>query len=185
MLICKTGLALFQVSCLAAMSLERQRQVLVALTILGAVAANHLPFIPATLLTLALGGIAFSAGVSQLLRLGQDQATGKLFSLLSALLYICGALFILIDPIEGEVSLTLFAGVVVLVEGIMELAAGATSKVPIARLVLLDGLLSAGIGLLLVLEWPSDSVWALGTLFGVTLFSSGLKLLQKPSGEIV
>jgi len=167
------------------MSPERQRQVAAALLILGAVAAILLPFISATLLTLALGGIAFSAGVSQLLRLGQDQATGKLFRLLSALLYIGGALFILIDPIEGEVSLTLFAGVVVLVEGIMELAAGATSKVPIARLVLLDGLLSAGIGLLLVLEWPSDSVWALGTLFGVTLFSSGLKLLQKPSGEIV
>ena len=110
------------------MSPERQRQVAAALLILGAVAAILLPFISATLLTLALGGIAFSAGVSQLLRLGQDQATGKLFRLLSALLYIGGALFILIDPIEGEVSLTLFAGVVLLVEGIMELAAGEVQK---------------------------------------------------------
>ena len=49
----------------------------------------------------------------------------------------------------------------------------------------LDGLLSAGIGLLLVLEWPSDSVWALGTLFGITLFSSALKLLKQPSEEAV
>ena len=167
------------------MSPERQRQVAAALLIVGAVAAILLPFISATLLTLALGGIAFSAGVSQLLRLGQDQASGKLFRLLSALLYIGGALFILIDPIEGEISLTLFAGIVVLVEGIMELAAGASSKAPMAGLVLLDGLLSAGIGLLLVLEWPSDSVWALGTLFGITLFSSALKLLQKPSEAIV
>ena len=164
------------------MSSKSQRQLSAALLILGGVAAILLPFISATLLTLALGGIAFSAGVSQLLRLGQE-ATGKLFRLLSALLYIGGSLFILIDPIEGEISLTLFAGVVVLVEGIMELAAGATSKAPMAGLVLLDGLLSAGIGLLLVLEWPSDSVWALGTLFGVTLFSSAFKLLQQPSGE--
>ena len=73
----------------------------------------------------------------------------------------------------------------VLVEGIMELAAGASSKAPMAGLVLLDGLLSAGIGLLLVLEWPSDSVWALGTLFGITLFSSALKLLQKPSRAMI
>ena len=51
--------------------------------------------------------------------------------------------------------------------------------------VLLEGVLSAGIGLLLVLEWPSDSVWALGTLFGITLFSSALKLLQKPSGAMI
>ena len=110
------------------MSPERQRQVAAALLILGAVAAILLPFISATLLTLALGGIAFSAGVSQLLRLGQDQASDKLFRLLSAVLYIGGALFILIDPIEGEISLTLFAGVVVLVEGIMELARGQDQK---------------------------------------------------------
>ena len=167
------------------MNPERQRQIAAVLLILGGVAAILLPFISATLLILALGGIAFSTGVSQLLRLGQDQPTGKLFRLLSALLYIGGALFILIDPIEGEISLTLFAGVVVLVEGIMELAAGASSKAPMAGLVLLDGLLSSGIGLLLVLEWPSDSVWALGTLFGITLFSSALKLLRKPSEEAV
>ena len=66
----------------------------------------------------------------------------------------------------------------------MELAAGECSKAPFGH-VLLDGLLSTDIGLLLVLEWPGDSVWALGTLFGITLFSSTLKLLQKPSGEIV
>ena len=166
------------------MSSERQRQIAAVLLILGAVAAILLPFISATLLTLALGGIAFSAGVSQLLRLEQGNAQGKLFRVLSALLYIGGAIFILIDPIEGEISLTLFAGVVVLFEGIMELAAGATSKGPMAGLVLLDGLLSAGIGLLLVLEWPSDSVWALGTLFGITLLSSAFKLLQQPGGEV-
>ena len=165
------------------MSPVRQRQIAAALLILGAIAAILLPFISATLLTLALGGIAFSAGVSQLLSLGQNNGTGKLFRVLSALLYIGGAIFILVDPIEGEISLTLFAGVVVLFEGIMELAAGATSKGPTAGLVLLDGLLSAGIGLLLVLEWPSDSVWALGTLFGITLFSSALKLLQQPGGD--
>ena len=163
------------------MSSNRQRQLAAALLILGAVAAILLPFISATLLTLALGGIAFSAGVSQLLRL---KAPGKLFRLLSALLYIGGAIFILIDPIEGEISLTLFAGVVVLVEGIMELAAGASSKAPMAGLMLLDGLLTAGIGLLLVLEWPSDSVLALGTLFGITLLSSAFKLLQQPGGEV-
>ena len=66
--------------------------------------------------------------MSQLLRLGQDQSSGKLFRLLAALLYIGGALFILIDPIEGEISLTPFAGVVVLVEGIMDWRLGQVQK---------------------------------------------------------
>ena len=74
---------------------------------------------------------------------------------------------------------------VMLVKGIMELAAGASSKTPMAGLVLLDGLISFGIGLLLMLEWPSDRVWTLREMSGITLFSSALKLLQKPRGEIV
>ena len=49
-----------------------------------------------------------------------------------------------------------------------------------AGLMLLDGLSSVGIGLLLVLEWPNDSLWALDTLFGTTLFLSALKLLKQP-----
>ena len=115
--------------------------------------------------------------------IGARQCTRKAFPCALGTALHRRAVFILIDPVEGEISLTLFAGLVVLVEGIMELAAGATSKGPMAGLVLLDGLLSAGIGLLLLLEWPSDSVWALGTLFGITLFSSAVKLLQKPSEE--
>lgn len=91
------------------MSATLQRQLAAVLLILGAVAAICLPFVSATLLTLAIGGIAFSAGISQLLRLGQDNTPGKLFRILSALLYIGGAVFILIDPVEGEISLTLFA----------------------------------------------------------------------------
>ena len=162
------------------MSAERQRQVAAVLLILGAVTAILLPFISATLLTLTIGGIAFSAGISQLFRLGQNNTSGVVFRILSAILYIGGALFILVDPIESEISLTLFAGIVVLVEGVMELAAGATDTRPMAGLMLLDGLVSAAIGLLLVLEWPNDSLWALGTLFGTTLFLSALKLLKHP-----
>ena len=135
------------------MSSERQRQIAAVLLFLAAVAAILLLFLSATLLTLAIGGIAFSAGISQLLRLGQDNGSGIVFRILSALLYLGGALFFLIDPIEGELSLTLFAGVVVLLEGVMELAAGATAATPMAGLMLLDGLSSVGIGLLLVLEW--------------------------------
>ena len=82
------------------MSSERQRQIAAVLLILAAVAAILLPFLSATLLTLAIGGIAFSAGISQLLRLGQDNGSGIVFRILSALLYLGGALFILIDPID-------------------------------------------------------------------------------------
>ena len=166
------------------MSSIRQRQISAVLLIVASVAAILLPFVSGTLLTIGIGGIAFAAGISQLLRLGNDNAKGKLFRSLSALLYIGGSIFILIDPIDSEISLTLFAGVVLLFEGIMELANGATSHEPAGGLVVLDGLVTAIIGLLLVLEWPTDSLWALGTFFGVALFLSALNMLKTdPSSE--
>ena len=97
------------------------------------------------------------------------------------MLYIGGAVFILIDPIEGEISLTLFAGVVMIVEGLMELATGAAADQPASGLVVVDGLITALFGLLLVLEWPSDSIWAIGTLFGAALSLSAIKLFNQPA----
>ncbi len=56
--------------------------------------------------------------------------------------------------------------------------AGATAGSGPARgLVLSDGVVTAILGGLLVAEWPSDSLMAIGTLFGVALFFSALNLL--------
>ena len=80
-------------------------------------------------------------------------------------------------PIEGEISLTLFAGLLLIVEGVMELASSAATQAKARGLVLADGLVTALLGGLLVAEWPSDSLWAVGTLFGISLFFTGFRLL--------
>ena len=160
------------------------RRIAALLLAIAAIASILLPFASATLLTIGIGGIAFAAGVGQLLRLG-DESSGqtKLFRVLSALIYIGGAIFILVDPIDSEISLTLFAGILLLVEGVMELASGASASGSAAGLSVVDGILTSLIGVLLVLEWPSDSLWALGTLFGVSLFMSALNLFSTPAEQ--
>ena len=158
-----------------------QRRIAAVLLFIAAAIAIVLPFASATLWTVALGGVACAAGIGQLLRLGGEGGLqGKVFRSLSGLLYIGAALWILIDPIDSEISLTLFAGVLLLVEGVMELAGGAASSSPLGGLVVFDGVITAIFGLLLVIEWPSDSIWALGTLFGAALFLSALNLLRTP-----
>ena len=157
------------------------RRIAAIFLIVASVAAILLPFASATLLTIGLGGIVFVAGLNQLLRIGEIESNqGKIFKGLSGLLYLGGAVFILIDPIDSEISLTLFAGVLLLVEGLMELATGASANAPARGLVVVDGIVTAILGLLLVIEWPSDSLWALGTIFGVSLFLSALNL-PKPT----
>lgn len=160
------------------------RRIAAVLLVIAAIAAILLPFVSATLLTIGIGGIAFAAGIGQFLRLGAESSSqGKVFRVLSALLYIGGAVFILLDPIDSEISLTLFAGVLLLIEGVMELASGATTPGAAAGLAVVDGVVTSILGLLLVLEWPSDSLWALGTLFGVALFLSALNLFQARSDQ--
>ena len=160
------------------------RRIAAVLLVIAAIAAILLPFVSATLLTIGIGGIAFAAGIGQFLRLGDESnSQGKLFRVLSGLLYVGGSIFILIDPIDSEISLTLFAGILLLVEGVMELASGASASGPAGGLSLVDGILTSLIGVLLVLEWPSDSLWALGTLFGVALFTSALKLFSSPAEQ--
>ena len=160
------------------------RRIAAVVLVVAAIAAILLPFASATLLTIGIGGIAFAAGIGQFLRLGDESSSqGKLFRVLSALLYIGGAIFILIDPIDSEASLTLFAGILLLVEGVMELASGASASGPAGGLTIVDGILTSLIGVLLVVEWPFDSLWALGTLFGVALFMSALNLFSTPAEQ--
>ncbi|MEB3264894.1 MAG: DUF308 domain-containing protein [Synechococcus sp.] len=141
-----------------------------------------LPFVSATLLTIALGGVAVAAGLSQLLRLGgESDLRGRIFRVLSGLLYIGGGIWLVVDPLEGEVSLTLFVGLLLAFEGVMELAAAAAGQGQARGLVLLDGVVTAILGGLLIAEWPTDSLWAVGTLFGIALAFSAVNLLTAPA----
>lgn len=163
------------------MSPNTLRRLTAVLLFLAAAASVALPFLSATALTLSIGVIAAVAGVSQLLRISQAAGgKGKLFRALSGVFYLAAGLWVVAYPLESEVSLTLFAGLLLLFEGVMELAAAAAGQGSARGLVLADGLVTALLGGLLVAEWPSDSLWAVGTLLGISLFFSGIRLLSAP-----
>ena len=148
----------------------------------AAVLSIVLPFVAATLLTIGIGAVAVVAGISQLLRVsGAADLSSRIFRVLSALLYQGGGIWILADPVEGEISLTLFTGFLLAFQGVMELAAAAAGQGPARSLVLLDGILNAILGGMLIAEWPSDSLWAVGVLFGIGLAFSALNLLTAPA----
>ncbi len=154
------------------------RRITAVLLLLAAAASIVLPFLSATALALSIGVIAAVAGVGQLLRIARAEGLQeKVFRGLTGLFYGAAGLWVVAYPVASEVSLTLFVGLLLIVEGVMELAAAAASQGSARGLVLTDGVVTALLGVLLVAEWPSDSLWAVGTLFGVSLGLTGVRLL--------
>jgi uncharacterized membrane protein HdeD (DUF308 family) len=105
------------------------------------------------------------------------------FQALGGVLYLLGGLSLFIDQAVGTLGLTLLIGLLMLFQGVVELAAAASRPLPARGLVLADGLITALLGGLLVAEWPSDSLWVVGTFFGVTLLITAGRLAFTPSGE--
>jgi uncharacterized membrane protein HdeD (DUF308 family) len=56
--------------------------------------------------------------------------------------------------------------------------------------VLFDGIVTLLLGLLIYLQWPSSSAWAIGTLVGISMIMSGVArvmvsaALRKASGQV-
>ncbi|MCX5946531.1 MAG: DUF308 domain-containing protein [Cyanobacteria bacterium] len=160
------------------------RWITAGLLLIAAGLAIILTFISATVLTLAIGGVAISAGIAQILRIGSAaDGRSKVFRALAGVFYGVSGFWILLYPMASEVSLTLFAGLLLLFEGVMELAGAAASSSPAKGLVLVDGVVTAILGGMLVAEWPSDSLWAVGTLLGISLFFSVVNPLSSPKAN--
>lgn len=159
-------------------------RIVTALLLLVAGAASIVfPFLSAAAVTLVFGAVAVAAGVSQLLRFGAASDLGaKIFRLLSALLYVVGGIYVLLFPVDSTFSITLFLGVLLVVEGVTELAAAAAAG-PARNLVLLDGIITCLLGGMVLVEWPSDTVWVIGTLFGMALLFSAFRMFASSGGE--
>jgi len=137
-------------------------------------ASPRLRWITAALLLIA-------AGITQLLRLTSAEGKRVISSRLSALLCFVGGISLLAFPIQSTLSLTLFLGFLLAIEGVMELAAAAAGGGPARWLVLADGIVTAVLGGLLITEWPLSGTWAIGTMFGIGLALSALNLLTAPT----
>jgi uncharacterized membrane protein HdeD (DUF308 family) len=78
-------------------------------------------------------------------------------------------------PVMGVVSLTLILASLFLIESILDIILFfQTRSLGGSSWVLVDGIVTFLLGLMIYLQWPSSSAWAIGTLVGVSLIISGV-----------
>jgi uncharacterized membrane protein HdeD (DUF308 family) len=138
--------------------------------------AIALPLISSIGIVIVLAWVILFAGLSHLVFAFHSRGVGSvLWQILLAVLYVVAGIYLLIHPLLGVVSLTLVLAVFLVLEGIVEIALYFGLRgVRHSGWVLLDGIITLILGILIWRQWPSSSVWVIGTLIGISLIFSGI-----------
>jgi uncharacterized membrane protein HdeD (DUF308 family) len=107
---------------------------------------------------------------------------GFLWQLLLAIVYGAAGLMLLFYPLAGLAWLTLVLATFLLIEAALEFVLYFNIRRRVnAGWVLFDAIITLLLGILLWARWPFSSVWAIGTLIGVSLIFSGISRLMLSS----
>ena len=120
------------------------------------------------------------SGVTQGLHAFHSIGAGDiLWKLFVAILYFALGIYLLTNPLVGITTLTLILGIFFLAEGGIDLAVYIKGWRSDGSLwILLEALATLVLGLMLLRQWPSDSLWALGTLVGIGMLVTGIGRLM-------
>ncbi|MGA8220284.1 MAG: DUF308 domain-containing protein [Candidatus Acidiferrales bacterium] len=123
--------------------------------------------------------IVFSGGF-QFIHAFQSKGAGNIiWKLLVAILYLIAGIYFLMNPVIGVASFTLVLAIFFLAEGVFDLVAYfLTRSVHGSGWILLDGIVTLILGVLVWKQWPSSSVWVIGTLVGINMIFTGTTRLM-------
>jgi uncharacterized membrane protein HdeD (DUF308 family) len=147
----------------------------VLLIVFGVFAVGS-PFIAAVAVSVAVAWLIILAGVAHLMIAFHAHRAGRLvWKLLVGLAYVLFGVYLIMHPVLGVASLTLVLASLFLIEGILDVILFFQMR-PMqgAFWVLVDGIITLLLGLMIYLQWPSSSAWAIGVLVGVSMIISGL-----------
>jgi uncharacterized membrane protein HdeD (DUF308 family) len=138
------------------------------------------PLIGTVASALFVGWLFLVAGVAQVVHAFQGRgAKGFILHLLSGLLYLAAGTMIVLYPMSGALTLTVFLAAFLLVEGGVRVWLGLRLRPAEGwGWVLLSGVLGVFAGAMIWSQLPSSAVWALGTLVGINFLFSGVSLFS-------
>jgi uncharacterized membrane protein HdeD (DUF308 family) len=126
-----------------------------------------------------LGWLIIFDGFAQLVHAFQSEGVGRIaWKILVAILYLAGGAYLLANPLLGVAGLTLALGIFFFAEGVMDMVAFfVTRRHERSAWLLMHGIVSLFLGLIIWSQWPSSSLWLIGTIVGISMFISGFTRL--------
>jgi uncharacterized membrane protein HdeD (DUF308 family) len=154
--------------------------VLSALMIAAGVLAIVSPAVAGVAVTVFFGWLLIFSGILHLAFAWQAGRPGAVvWEILIGILYGGIGFYLLARPVAGLESLTLALAFYLVIEGVLEFVLSFLLRpLPCSGWLLVDGLVTLVIAAMIVSAWPISSVWAVGTLVGVSMFFSGMTRLM-------
>lgn len=138
------------------------------------------PLATATVTTVLLGWVLIFVGIAQFVFALHSQTVGNFFlKVLLGVLSVIAGVALAFFPIEGVEVLTGLLGTLLLVQaGLATVTAFQVRPVEGWGWFLFDAAVSFFMGILILVRWPSSSIWAIGTLVGVAALMGGISKIM-------
>ena len=150
------------------------------LLILVGLFALFAPGISGLAVTLIFGWLMVVSGITHFILAFKSHTTGHvIWELLLGALYLCTGVYLIVHPLAGLLTLTLFLAGYLLFEGIFEIIQFFQIRPRHgAGWLLFDAIITLILAVMIWRAWPSSSVWVIGTLVGISIVFSGVSRLM-------
>ena len=150
------------------------------LLIIFGILAISLPGIASLGVARVLSWLILFDGIVQLVYAFKSHGVGRtIWKILVSLLYIFVGVYLLANPLLGLAKLTLLLAIFFFVEGIVDICTFIWArKSEGSEWLLLHGLVTLLLGVMIWRHWPFSSLWALGTLVGISMLVTGMTRLM-------
>ncbi len=131
-------------------------------------------------IALVIGWSAIFNGFAQIVYGFRTHGGAHVFlEVILGVIYIIAGIYLLMHPVGGLLALTLFLAAFLLVYGIFALVLAFRMRPHKGwGWVLCDGIITILLGALIWRHWPANTEWVVGTLFGISIFISGITRLM-------
>jgi uncharacterized membrane protein HdeD (DUF308 family) len=150
------------------------------LLIIFGLLAISLPAIASFGVARVLSWLILIDGVVQLVYAFKSKGVGRtIWKLLVSILYIVVGVYLLANPLLGLAKLTLLLAIFFFIEGIADIGTFIWArKSEGSEWLLLHGIITLLLGVMIWRHWPFSSLWALGTLVGISMLVTGVTRLM-------
>jgi len=153
------------------------------LLIVAGVFAIAVPLLAGIAASVVLSWLILVAGIFHLAFAWTERGAGAIvWQILIGFAYVTAGIVLLGHPLTSILAMTLVLVWYIAAEGIFEIVLFAQwRRQPGSIWLLLDAIVSLIVACLIFMHWPASSVWAIGTLVGVSLVMSGIARLVMPT----